>query len=429
MVKEKTQPANNGDDQQPQVLKPASNVTMQRVKVPLSKIVMDPDRYCHRDSRALEVGSLQSLMDSLILEGMQVPIEGYYDDSERFVLVKGHRRVQSHLELVRKNTPGFTAGMELEAIVLENHTPQDLLVRSIADNEVRLNLDRIGRIRAAKKMYDFGVEEGRAAAALGVSVKTYQRDLLIAKYGWMFQHVIDDSMEATTAYSILGAAEQASRLSEVKDDLDAWIAGKKRLIREKARLRKLQGGKELSPAEKQVKRLMPKHLITHWIELIQRGERFDEESEWEFPALIDKEKGQLRISSVSLDLGKSPPEQIAKVASKLSRLSAQLGPILEERLSEQQGEEVDDEIPYDLDYLERHGAKTMAERLKERFEKAKTATSDGEDVTQEVPEERKEVDLASQVDLPAVNSLATEAAPGKSPQPEPMKAAELEEKK
>jgi hypothetical protein len=46
------------------------------------------------------------------------------------------------------------------------------------------------------------------------------------------------------------------------------------------------------------------------------------------------------------------------------------------------------------------GAEQLAEHLKDRIEKAKAETVDGEDRPLEVPEERQEADLASQVALP-----------------------------
>jgi ParB-like chromosome segregation protein Spo0J len=335
----------------PKELTRVSNVTMKRVKVRLDLIVMDPDRFCHRNQDALKADSLKSLMDSLITEGMQVPIEGYFDKQGRFVVVKGHRRVSSLLLLVQKNTPSFTADMEVDAIELENYTQQDLLVRSIADNEVRLNLDRTGRIRAAKKLHDAGVEESRAAAALGVSVKTYQRDLLIAKHNWMFEHVMDGNIDATAAIKLLEAAEKHNRIDLVKEDLNAWVADHKSELRKKEKLLKLQGRKEMSPAEKQVKNFLKAHILDHWLDLIAKGQRFDEDAEWDFAASLDLDKRKVQIGSINLDLDKDPPEKIAKVASKLSYLCKQMAPFVKKRVSQESSTASTEEAAYDLDYL------------------------------------------------------------------------------
>lgn len=414
MSEEITKPTDGGEKEG---LKRATNVTTKRTRVRLDQIVMEPEKFCHRPADALSEEKLKDIMDSLVLEGMQVPIEGYLDKDKRYVLIKGHRRVMSHKILVGKNTPNFSADMELEAIQLENATLEDVLVRSIADNAVRLNLDRVGRIRAAKRMHDAGVEEGRAAAALGVSTKTYQRDLLIAKYEWMFVHVMDGSIEATAAYEMLKVAEEANRVSELRADLDAWIAEKKRQLRQKEKLRKVQGGKELSPSEKQVRRMMPRHLVNHWLDLVGKGERFDEEAEWDYAARLDKEKGQLYIGSINLNLDKGPVEQIAKVAAKLSLLSKLLVPVVQKRLSEQGKGRGAEEPPYDLDYLNTIGATELANHLLERLEKAKAETTEGEAETGhdvEV-EPRQEVDLAATIELAGREGTEEEAVKDQTP--------------
>lgn len=407
------------DKPQTENLKLATLVTSKHIKITLDQIVVDMDRYCHRDPASLDENALQPLMASLVLERMQVPIEGYFEPnhSGRFVLVKGHRRVQSHRYLVQKNTPDFRDDMELDAIALDNYTPQDLLVRSIADNEVRLNLDRIGRIRAAKTLHDGSVEESRAATALGVSVKTYQRDLLIARYGWMFQHVIDASIDPTAATELLEAAEKHQRVGKVKDDFDAWVAEKKKELRDKEKLRKLQGGKELSSAEKQVKRFLVRHLLDHWLELVERGQQFDEASEWEYVAHLDKEKGQLHLGSVHLDLDKDPVEMIAKVGSKLSKLAQQLAPFVKKRLAEQTKDESVEEVPYDFEYLTNLGGEVLVNHLKERAEKVKAEGKDGEDEPQEAAKEREELDLAGTIDL-ADATLTPEPPAAKTSDPE-----------
>jgi ParB-like chromosome segregation protein Spo0J len=119
---------------------------MKRIKVLLNKIRMDVGRYCHREAGVFEEKNLEALMNSLTAEGLQVPIEGYVDKEGYFVVIKGHRRVKALLLLAAKNIPGFTVDMDVEAIELGNYTPEDLMVRSIVDNERRRLLTRDERI-------------------------------------------------------------------------------------------------------------------------------------------------------------------------------------------------------------------------------------------------------------------------------------------
>jgi ParB-like chromosome segregation protein Spo0J len=285
---------------EPEILERASQAITKRCKARLDEVAFDTDRYCHRDEDALTADNLKTLMDSLVLEGLQVPIEFHVDGEGKKVLVKGHRRVTACRLLADKNTPGFSRDMEVDAIQVQNATVEDLLIRSVADNEVRLNLSRIGRIKVAKKLYDAGVQTERAARALGISPKSYERDLLIARNVWMFQHVIDDSIAPTPAYVLLSEAEKGGRIKELKEDLDAWIAAKKRMIREKEKIRKAKDNKELRPAEKMVRRYMPNHLIEHWLELLRKQQRFDEDAQWNFSAGVDRENDKLRIGKVDL---------------------------------------------------------------------------------------------------------------------------------
>ena len=385
-------------DAQPKDLTRVSHVTMKRIKVRLDQVVMEPERYSHRRSQAFKEENLQSLMDSLVLEGMQVPIEGFFDDQGRFVVVKGHRRVRAHQLLVGQHKPGFLDEMELEAVEVANASPQDLLCRSIGDNVARLNYDRIERIDAAKRLYDQRVEETRAAVTLGVSVKSYRRDLLIARHPYMFQHIIDGSIEASGALTLLEAAEEHKRLDEVKEDFDAWVAQQKHLIRQKEK--SLAAGQKMSAAEKLVKKRLEKHLLEHWGKLIKQGKRFDDDAEWDYAAHLDLEKRQLRISAVTLDVDKASPEDLAKVASRLSLCSKQLMPILKKRLADHQVDQVAEQPPWDWEYLAEVGGQELAEHLKQRQEKAKEEKVDGTDEPQEIPEERQETDLADEIELP-----------------------------
>ena len=127
------------DKNKPEILERATAAETKRTHVRLDELAFDTERYCHRESESLKEENLTSLLNSLTLEGLQVPVE-YFEDvaTKKKVLTKGHRRVSALRILANKNTPGFAEDMEVEAIQVLKATPQDLLVRSVADNEVRL---------------------------------------------------------------------------------------------------------------------------------------------------------------------------------------------------------------------------------------------------------------------------------------------------
>jgi ParB-like chromosome segregation protein Spo0J len=382
-------------------LERATEAETSRAKVTLRDLAFDTDRYYHRETEDLGEKRLEGLLKSLTLEGLLVPVEFSADQKGRKVVINGHRRVAACRILAARNVPGFNDSMELEALEVRNATPQDLLVRSVADNEVRLSLDRVGRIRVARKLHDAGVQVDRAAFALGVSVKTYERDLLIAQHPWMYQHVIDDSINPTPAQALLAKARDAGRLRELKEDLDAWVAREKQNIRERERISKLKHNKELRPADRMVKKLLPAHLVTHWLELLGKNRRFDEDAQWTFAAAIEDKKDLLHISSVTLNLRQVPLDRLAQVASKLSLLTKQLRPVIQQRHQEERNVAVRgaSASPYDLDYLREMGLDDVAKDLEGRLTSG--AEEDGvEDGGRDVPESRPERDLTEDIGLP-----------------------------
>ncbi len=294
--------------------------------------------------------------------------------------------------------------MELDALEVLNATPQDLLVRSVADNEVRLNLDRNGRIRVAKKLHDAGVQVERHRPPLGVSVKTYERDLLIApRLDVPARHRrqrrphpgLRAPGQGRGGGSPPGTQGEPRRLDR---------PGKAQDPREGEAL-KAQQNKELRPADRLVRHCLSNHLVAHWLDLLGKKRRFDEDAHWNFAAGIEEETDRLRISSVSLDLAKAPLDQLALVASKLSRLTKQLRPYIQKRHDEERRARGDGaaDSPYDLDYLRELGLDDFAQNLEERLREESAADGE-EDPDRDRTEERTERDAASDVQLPAAES-------------------------
>lgn len=388
MAKEKEEPR----------LERVTTARTERTVIRLNEVKLLPEKYSHRNANELSTDKLKPLMQSLVLDGLQVPIE----IDPQNVILKGHRRVAAMRELARVNTPNFAEDLEVPALRVLDATPEDMLVRSIADSCQRTGLSRTERIRAAKKLFDNGVEVNRAAWALGISPKSYERDLRIARHGWMYQHVEDFSIAPNVAHELLEKAESVERVGELKEDLDAWIAEQKRLIRRRDKQKRAETGKGLKDQDKQVKRFMPKHLVSHWLSLLQEGKRFDDEADWNFFATIDRDKDLLRIPSVSLDLAKSPVDRIGKVAAKLRALTDQLSPYIRKRLEEERTRSgsPESQILYDTRFLAELGLTDLADELEARNQPA-APEEDGEDEpSHDVAEERKETDLVDSIRLP-----------------------------
>jgi hypothetical protein len=218
-------------------------------------------------------------------------------------------------------------------------------------------------------MEDIRVPVQRAAAALGVSVKTYERDRLLVQNDWMFELVKEDAIVPTTAVLLLEVAKGENRLAELKEDLLAWVADTKSRIEEKARLRKLKDGSDLRPAERLVRKAMTRELVAEWLRQLRKKERFTKAVSWDFHGGIDVDSNQLQIEAVKVDLAKDPLDRLAKVASKLARMQKGVMEYLKTRheLEAPQGpqavvrQEADE--PYDLDVLRAAGLDDLADDL------------------------------------------------------------------
>ena len=152
--------------QAPEFPERATTATTRPMTVPLDEFVLKPELYCHRRKGLSDDEATQKpLRDSLTVEGLLTPVEFFRDSDGKCVIVKGHRRIIAMRELAKRNTPGFSANMPVEAVEVVNATPKDLCALLVADNSNRNNFSVVERIRAAKTLYDGGVEVARRLRA------------------------------------------------------------------------------------------------------------------------------------------------------------------------------------------------------------------------------------------------------------------------
>jgi ParB-like chromosome segregation protein Spo0J len=299
----------------PEFLERATKAATRSMPVPLNEFVLRPELYCHRADEELDKADrLESLMASLTVEGLQTPVEFFRSPDGKPVLVKGHRRITSMRALAKKNTPGFSENMEVQAVEVLNATPQDLLCRSVADNSNRNTYSLMERIRAAKTLHDGGVEHSRAAYALGYSPKQYSRDLRIARHSWMFTYVEQDDIGATQASDLLEAAEAAGRVADLQAHVGSWIDSRK-TEREKEISLKGKAGKE-----KKLKTELTTPLSDHWIEQLRNKLPLDDmlTAKSETVIGIDADANMVIFNEAEIDLLKIDLADLAKAVAKLS---------------------------------------------------------------------------------------------------------------
>lgn len=308
------------------ILSRNTQARMKPTKVRFNELVLDPARFCHR----LETKPDENLARSLATEGQNTPFKFFIDEGGNKTLVGGNLRHGGIGVNIERNLPGFTADMEVDAIQILNATEEDLLIISLTDN-LRKEFNQVERILISGKLWSDGVPDERAATALGVNVKTYKRDLALAKEGWLVEYIKEDCIAATTAYALVEEAEKAGRVPDLKEYLETVIDQRKREIDEKEKERLKKTGKGLRPGERLVKNTFTREEIAHLKQQLRTNQPLDQEATWMFQAGVDAEEGKLHISAIKLDLARAPVQQIADVVTTLSQAVKDSLPFLETR--------------------------------------------------------------------------------------------------
>jgi hypothetical protein len=358
---------------EPMAKEPVSKVPLERAtkaktttaEVMLSDLVSTPEQYCHRDDQDLNPSALESLRESLIREGLQIPLEVVLK-GVKYVVVKGHRRHACLQHLAAQETPGFSSKMKIPVIVVEGATEEDLLLRSVLDNAVRRDFTQAERVLIVRKFHNAGVSSERGASALGVSKKTYDRDLVLARYDWMFQHFVADNISHTDAIPLLEAAQKGNRMDEFKEVFETWVEKQKLWIAEKNAQKKTQTGKKLTTARRQVKTYLTPALFEYWRTCLREGAEFGEVPSWSFSAGLERESMTLHIDPVNLNVGKTPLDNLVKLVAQLSKATKDVLPIIKQRytLETAKGAQAhDDTEPYDFSVFAEEGMDDIARNL------------------------------------------------------------------
>jgi hypothetical protein len=334
----------------------------------LGQIVLRPDLYCHRPAEELTEDRLASLMESIRTEkGIQVPVEVAYGPDGLPVLTRGYRRISAARLLADQRVAGFSLDMPVPAVVVRGLSDQDLLVRSVLDNENRKSHGPVDRLVVARRFYEAGIQSARAASALGVAEKTYQRDLRVARQPWLVDLVKADKVAPSTAATLLEAVEKEGREAEFQEDLEAWVGRTEQRVQALERLRKAEG-KGLTAAERQVKNYLTRELLGRWLADLRQGRPFEEKAEWTLPVSLEPDKGVLQVERTRIDLNAAEVEDLAKAAAKFSHLAKEMVRYIELRsLLGQAAGGSGDPAGLDLEFLRASGLTEVADRIAGEF--------------------------------------------------------------
>jgi hypothetical protein len=278
-----------------------ADATRQPQKVPFAAIMLDHVRYRHRgdDDTSLSKESIQLLHDSIVKEGMSVPIEVVlHSDGKHFVLVSGHRRYLALRMAIDKktDTTRFFEEMEVDVIVLtvaagasEKDREKTVWIASLSSNSNSAPIPDAHKLLAIKTGEDMGVTQHRVYTGLGMSESQYLRFLKITKQPWLVDMVTKQEIATTHAATLIDKAAEKKRVSDLQKHLVGFVKDTRREIDAKA-AKKDAAGKPMSKSERLVKKYLSGKQVAHWVKCMDGGQPIDDKFGVKLGLDIDFEK-------------------------------------------------------------------------------------------------------------------------------------------
>src|SRR5262245_8059162 len=328
------------------------------IRIHLSQINADHEKkFCHRLPDALKADKLKLLAANLVAEGQQTPLTVYDSGStdgqgrKVFVLVGGFRRYHAlqsankqHLDEARLHDD-----MEVDAVEVVPGSEQsvsdfykDVLLRSVTENEQRLNFSTAEKLLIVKQFEEAKVPAPRAASSLAISGTQYSRFVAVASHDWLHQHVVQNCIGMTDAAELIMLATKYERVKEFKADLDVWVKEHQALI-EQERQELAKVGKKLSGSGEHVKKFMTGKLVDHWAALLKEKKRFGGQPEFQFGILIDKGKGTISVPGRVFKATELAVADFETMIGELQDAVEELVPLLRERQVIEQARQLSEE--------------------------------------------------------------------------------------
>jgi ParB-like chromosome segregation protein Spo0J len=294
-----------------------TNAKRRFVLLKLSEIKIDAKRFSHRSDLTDE--TIEDLFLSIVEEGAMVPPTVWQDPaSGSWYAVAGTRRLLAHHKAVNDNVDRsiFHEHMELPCLEIFDCDEVDLQLTSVADNTIRRDLSVPEKIAVAGDWSQQKMPVARCAKAMRVSESQYRRWVLLAENPWMVQMIEDDCIDPSFAAKIVELAKSKSRLVELQQDIEDWVA-ETRLAIKRMIQRKADAHKKVPEAEQRVKFYLTKKIQQRWLECVKEQKRLDDEVGLRFGILFDPEKRTLTIPALEAD-ARCNPADLIKVLEELA---------------------------------------------------------------------------------------------------------------
>jgi ParB/RepB/Spo0J family partition protein len=306
-------------------------------QVPLTRIVMKPERFAFRDPEDL-VASHNTPIDELArsiaaMGGLQTPLLVHDLGEDSYLLVDGHRRYAALRWLIKLKFKNFSENMLVPVNVLAKDASDfDLLLRAVTANVERLEFSPLGRINAASQLRKHGLRVSKIAELLGKSESTVERALAVASDAEMLQHVKDHNITATNAAALIKLAYDKGRAKEFRNEFETWLQKTVAGIEAEEMRRAEKDEASLNPSEKWPQKYLSVAQVKAWKEAIERGEPLGEPV-FKFKAVVKENRGRqvIEIDPLSIDVDKLQLPDLCKVVMRLNDIAEQLEPIVAAR--------------------------------------------------------------------------------------------------
>jgi hypothetical protein len=366
--------------------------------------------YCHREKGALAYSDdgdsfMTRIVESLLSEGQQVPCEYFRDKAGQAILLRGYQRVTAiwHIVERRLDPERFGAEMLIDAVEVQSATPQDLLVRSVSDNEVRRSLSESEQYVAARQMIAAGVSAQRAARALGMSPTGFARLYRRIQNPTLQEHVTQGHLTQTDLDNLLEAAASHGRVEQLETTLADILARAKAHV-DRRRAQALAAGEEFDEEkEGKLKQYIKPELIKNVVKAVKEDKAVewagpDQQIEGAWVCKINSAEGLIQVSSLKRNLHKVTAAELGKIAYKLDRTARQADRWLQRKLAEEglaQTTASDEGEDY-ATFLEKRNAVAEAAKVRKEMQLARGEA----DPAYGKSAPRAEEDLAASIEVP-----------------------------
>ena len=374
-----------------------NNSRNETIEISFKQITVDKSvNLCHRDEEVLKPEKLEDLSTSLIQEGLATPMT-VYDSGQTmenedgmpipvYTLISGHRRFRALQQAItnRLDLNLIHDNMRLSVVVMvpgdaqpQDAFNQDVLVRSVTENEQRTKHTALERLEIVKQLEDTKVPVPRAAAALSISQTQYSRDQLVVQWDWLHQAVKDDKIGASDAATLAETADEFNREKQFHQDFEVWVREKQRRLDDERRdYEKLD--KKFAGSVARIKKYMNSKIVKYWQKCMEKKQSFgDDPLAVTFGVVVNDSDRKLTISGLNSSFDKLSSEDVTTLIKEMQMGVRHLVPLKRELEQAERSRNVSQaDVDAELQQIRQQAEQEAAERAAEEAGREPTESTE-----------------------------------------------------